>query len=65
MTDEKRDAMDLLSDEFMAAAAMAALSRKEAEAFANRIDENLRKYPDINPEKRKAFEQTRDWLRYA
>jgi hypothetical protein len=58
-----KDELDLLSNEFMAAVAQASLHRGTAETLANRIDENLRKYPDLNPEKRKAFERTRDWLR--
>jgi hypothetical protein len=61
MSDKK--GLDVLSDEFCAAAALAALSKSTAQEFADRIDANLKKYPNINPEKRQAFEQTRDWLR--
>lgn len=60
---EAQDGQDQLSDEFMAAAALASLDRVKAHAFAARIDENLRKYSDLPPGKRRAFEQTRDWLR--
>lgn len=61
----KKEGLELLSDEFCAAMALAALSRVKALAFAARIEENLQKYPDLDPDKRKAFERARDWLRMS